>query len=243
VAIAPHLRVRLAAFRTLTRARTLNQTIEPTTIAGFNQFFDDFNGTSAWQYSAALDVKLTDSLFSGISYSYRDLKGPVFVLGGGAGEEASETEQDEDMGLAYLYWTPSDRWALRTELGYERFNQNPPEDLPDLPVRRRLETWSVPTSAAYFHPSGLFGKITGTWVHQEVENPQPFFTEGDDSFVILDAAVGYRLPKRRGILSLEARNVLDEGFKFQDVNFRTLEPVRPRYTPARTILARLTLNF
>jgi len=39
--------VRGAVFRTLKRTLINDQTLEPTQVAGFNQFFDDFNATQA----------------------------------------------------------------------------------------------------------------------------------------------------------------------------------------------------
>lgn len=67
--------------------------------------------------------------------------------------------------------------------------------------------------------------------------------EGTENFFLLDAALGYRLPNRRGILSIEAKNILDEAFAFRNINFFTSEPMNPRFVPTRTIFARLTLNF
>jgi tetratricopeptide (TPR) repeat protein len=45
--IVDQLRLRLAYIETVKRALIADQTIEPTQIAGFNQFFDDLNGTKA----------------------------------------------------------------------------------------------------------------------------------------------------------------------------------------------------
>ena len=42
--------VRAAAFKVLKRTLVTNQTLEPTQVAGFNQFFDDIDGASAWRY-------------------------------------------------------------------------------------------------------------------------------------------------------------------------------------------------
>jgi hypothetical protein len=62
-------------------------------------------------------------------------------------------------------------------------------------------------------------------------------------FFLLDAAIGYRIPKRYGILSLEARNILDEGFQFQDDEFRTRGARRSAFVPERALLARATFFF
>ena len=67
--------------------------------------------------------------------------------------------------------------------------------------------------------------------------------EGQDDFVVVDAAIGYRLPKRIGVVSLEGRNLLDENFQYQDDNFRIAEPTSPRFIPERSVFVRVTLSF
>ena len=69
--------------------------------------------------------------------------------------------------------------------------------------------------------------------------------EGSDSFITVDAAIGYRLPNRRGIFSLQVTNLFDEEFKYQDDNFREFrdEPSSGPYIPDRAILARVSLQF
>lgn len=65
--------LRAAAFRTFKRTLITNQTLEPTQVAGFNQFFDDVNGTEAWRYGGAIDQRFTKNLFGGVEFSKRDL--------------------------------------------------------------------------------------------------------------------------------------------------------------------------
>ena len=64
------------------------------------------------------------------------------------------------------------------------------------------------------------------------------FEAGEDSFWIMDAVIGYRLPKRSGIFTIEAKNLFDEHFRFQDINLGN-----PLIQPDRLILAKLTLSF
>ena len=61
---------------------------------------------------------------------------------------------------------------------------------------------------------------------------------GEDRFWVVDAFVGYRLAKRRGLLSLNADNLLDEDFHFQDI-----DPTNPSLFPERLISLRFTLAF
>ena len=70
-------------------------------------------------------------------------------------------------------------------------------------------------------------------------NPGSFVTEkGSDHFWVLDASVSYRLPRRYGLISVEAKNLLDEQFQFQ-----TMEKAYPEIVPERFILAKITLSF
>ena len=66
-----------------------------------------------------------------------------------------------------------------------------------------------------------------------------------DQFWVADATIGYRLPDRYGLIALEARNLFDERFKFQDFDFdridQTTLPIR-MIAPERTILGRLIFN-
>ena len=64
-------------------------------------------------------------------------------------------------------------------------------------------------------------------------------TEKDsDNFWIVDASLGYRLPKRYGIVSLGVLNLFDEEFNFQDT-----DPALPQIAPERTVLLRFTVSI
>ena len=55
--VLPKTTLRAAAFRTFKRTLLTDQTLEPTQVAGFNQFYDDQESTDAWVYGAAVDQK------------------------------------------------------------------------------------------------------------------------------------------------------------------------------------------
>ncbi|MCE3241369.1 MAG: hypothetical protein K0Q83_1876, partial [Deltaproteobacteria bacterium] len=69
--------LRAGVSRILKRTLIVDQTLEPTQIAGFNQFFDDPIVTEAWRYGAAIDQKLTSEIFGGVELSKRDLDIPA----------------------------------------------------------------------------------------------------------------------------------------------------------------------
>ena len=49
-------------------------------------------------------------------------------------------------------------------------------------------------------------------------------------------SVGYRLPKRFGLITLLAKNIFDTQFKYQETDL-----VRPSFVPDRRILLRFSL--
>ena len=230
----PDTTLRGAVFRTLKRTLISNQTLEPTQVAGFNQFFDDIDGTEAWRYGIAIDQKFSKELYGGVELSRRDMDVPFTNTISGQVEETDEIEQ---LARTYLYWTPH-RWlALSAEYQFERFDTDP-----DAPRDEMVEikTYRLPLKIGFFHPLGFSAWIKATHVNQKGEfgNSSAGIVRGDDQFWVVDASIGYRFPKRWGLITLEARNLFDEDFKFQDT-----DPANPTIYPERLILTKFTLSF
>jgi tetratricopeptide (TPR) repeat protein len=221
------------------------RTIQPTQVAGFNQFFDDLNGTEGWRYAGGLDVRLTDDISAGVEASKRNLSEPIQV---GLATRIFRENRDESFYRAYLYWTPDTEWAVSSEFQFDIYErESGAATLRQVP--KRVETWSAPLSLRYFNPLGFFGVLTGTFIYQDVNrevgldgNVGP---EGNYGSFIVDTGVGYRFPQRRGSASFGVRNVFDTRLRYQDDNFREFreDPPFSRFIPERTILGRLTLNF
>jgi tetratricopeptide (TPR) repeat protein len=235
----PGTTVRAAVFRVLKRTLIADQTIEPTQVAGFNQFFDDPNLTESWRYGVALDQKFTDSIFAGFELSRRDLTVPFARLDDTTGNVVNdEADWEENLARAYVFWTPHPWVALRTGFVYERFEReaNTPGGFTE------LDTYRVPVGISFFHPSGFSASFTATYWNQEgtfergVE--EHFFQKGSDSFWLLDAAISYRLPKRWGFITVGVTNLLDTNFKYYNVDFEN-----QNILPERTVFAKLTLAF
>jgi tetratricopeptide (TPR) repeat protein len=233
-------RLRLAYFKTIKRAIPVDQTIEPTQISGFNQFFDDFNGTQTERYGIGLDTQLSDQLYAGMEYSRRNLSVPITVI-----TKPEISDRHEELYATYFYWTPHKNWAVSLEPAYEKFKRSP--NAPSIQGRalRKVKTAIIPLKIKYFHPTGFFAQIGGSYINQKVDlAPDSTFIKNRDTVFLLDAAIGYRLPKRLGIISLEGRNLTDENFLHQDLNTqRAGESVTPRFIPDRTIFVRTTFSF
>ena len=226
--------IRAAAFRTLKRTLITDQTIEPTQVAGFNQFFDDTNGTSAWRYGVAVDQKITKELFAGSEFARRDLNSPFVQRNVIAGTTTSGKQDiQEDLSRVYLFWTPHTRWVLKAEYQFEHFRS---EGLTDLP--QRLQTHRIPLGVNFFHPSGLSASLKATYINQAGRFVRTDGSDrnGSEDFWTLDAALNYRLPKRYGIVTFGATNLADRKFKFYDRDFKN-----PMLQPSRMIFGRITL--
>lgn len=237
--------LRAAAFRTVKPALVNNRNLEPTQVAGFNQLFDDGNGDTSVRYGLGLDWRLTQGLFAGAEATWRYVD--AWFIDSEA-SRARSVDHDERTHRAFLFWTPAPRWALSAELVYDDFEAERSVLTVQDVVPEQVETVSLPLWLRYFHPSGFFAGLGTTLVRQEVERSPAAelgLDEGDENFVVLDASLGYRFPKRRGLISLEVNNLLDEGFRYQDDSFREFQdaPSIGPYIPERRALARLTLNW
>jgi tetratricopeptide (TPR) repeat protein/opacity protein-like surface antigen len=221
----PDTTLRAAAFRVLKRTLITDATLEPTQVAGFNQFYDDFNGTKAWRYGAGVDQKFTKGLFGGLEFSKRDLETRSIGLENAVVKE----DVDEYLSRIYLFWAPHPWLALRTEYMFEQFRS---EGLAGEP--KKLNTHGVPLGLNFFHPSGVSAFLTGTFYNQDIKLADA--RNGRDDFWLVDLGINYRLPKRYGFITVGATNLFDKKFKFfeRDSN-------NARIRPNRMILGKITL--
>jgi tetratricopeptide (TPR) repeat protein len=229
--------LRAAAFRVLKRTLTSGQTIEPTQVAGFNQFFDDLNGTDAWRFGGAIDQKFTNKLYGGGEFTYRALDVPFVDATDPLNIAVRDAGWDEYFGRAYLFWTPHPWWALSTEFLFERLER----DEKFTAGVSEVDTYQVPLAVRFFHPSGLSAALTTTYWNQDGtftgvldNNPR----HGSDNFWTVNLGANYRLPKRYGLITVGVTNLTNEDFRYYDADFKS-----PVIQPTRQIFARITLAF
>ncbi|MFC1826762.1 TonB-dependent receptor domain-containing protein [Thermodesulfobacteriota bacterium] len=231
----PNTTVRGAAFRVLKRTLITDQTLEPTQVAGFNQFYDDADGTESRRYAAAIDQKFSKDIYGGAEFSKRDLVVPVL-------DSSSELDWDEKLFRAYLFWTPANWLAVTGEYVYEEFNRD--TRLSDGTILLSDGALSVETNYVllgmnFFSAYGLSASLNGTFVDQKGDFERYGVsggTPGEDDFWLFDAAVSYRLPKRYGSITAGAKNLFDEEFQYFDT-----DRDNPRIIPDRFFFVRLTL--
>ncbi len=232
--------VRGAVFRTLKRLLITDQTLEPTQVAGFNQFFDDANATEAWNYGIAVDQKFSQNVFGGAEYSQRDLEVPFSQIGAPG---VTHVGWNEWLTRAYLYWTPHTWLALSAEYLFERFER---EQGFFTFGTKTLETHRVPLGINFYHPSGFSARLKGTHFDQrgsfERQMAIGVFESGKDQFWLVDADVSYRLPKRYGFITVGAKNLFDKNFEYFDTGVGS-HIQNPAVQPERMFFARVTLSF
>ena len=204
-----------------------------------NQFFDDFDATEAWNYGMAIDQKFSESIYGGAEITQRDLKFPTFVLPRDpeAPAELKRLDRKERLGRAYLYWTPHQWIALSAEYQYEKTEI----DKENMGEFEFLRTNRFPLAMTFSHPSGFSVKFKTIYIDQEGKfkpqtAPVGVVVSGADNFWIVDASISYRLPKRMGIITIDARNLFDQFFNYYDIDL-----ANPSIQPKRSVFARFTL--
>jgi hypothetical protein len=240
--VSDALMLRGAYFEGVKPVLSSNRTLEPTQVAGFNQYFDDANATKFERYGVGADWTLSQDLTIGAEATKRELDSPVINTNTGNGKFE---DRDEWTHRVYGFWTPADRWSLSAEFVYDKFENESGSELA-FDVPEYVRTLSFPLGVRYFHPSGLFASVGATYVDQKLRGePNYQHKTGDSDFTVVDLGVGYRMPKRMGVVSLSVQNVFDEDFDYMDDSYRTFqdEPTVGPYTPERTIMGRVMLSF
>jgi tetratricopeptide (TPR) repeat protein len=244
--VTDNLSLRAATFQWIKPIMAANRNLEPTQVSGFNQVYDDLDGDISRDQGVGLDWRLTRTLFIGADSIWRDIEVPLTDIEGAAIFE----NWKEQVQRAYLFWAPTSNLSLSGQVIYDQFEGQAGilTDFFDAPLS--VKTFSVPLGVRYFAPNGFFAGVIATYVDQEVVRSeiQKLFgsSDGQDNFVVVDATLGWRFPKRFGIATLTAYNLFDQKFFYQDDNFRDFRDEPPStgpYIPERRVLGRVTLYF
>lgn len=243
--VTPATTLRFAWFRILKQPLAVNQTIQPTQVAGFNQFYDDFDGTDADQYGVGIDHRFSTTLLGGVEHSHRNLLVPTSVTSGFPRTLAFFNEtRTEDLSRAYLYWTLGKNLALSSEYSFEDLSRDLNSEVISQNSAIKVRTHRIPLGINYYDPSGLFMLCSASFIAQNAEFPIDIESteKFDDQFWIVDASIGYRFPKRLGTASLVLKNILDQRFRFKNTDAKG-EPRLSMFEPGRSIFVNVSLSF
>ena len=237
--------IRAAATRTMERPLIASQTLEPTQVGGFNQFFDNAEAAQDSRLAVGLDQKLSRDAYTGFELTGARMKVPLFLT-----DSVEEFDWKERAGKAYLYWkVPSDRqrmllpdWAAALALQYEAGDIRHPEELPGDDGIIRLDTQFASIGLTLFPFEPFFAQWISTHVRQ---TGQLQAGVGFDSFAVnesfwtTDVSLNYRIPGGRGIFALGAGNVFDRDLH----GFQEIDKANPRFAARRIAFARLVVQF
>lgn len=237
--------LRGAAFTSVRRPLIGNQTIEPTDVAGFNQFFTgieqfygDPEGTVSRRMALGIDQRFSPHTFAGIEGAARHLEVPSVI-------ENKDYRWREKSARAYLYhsvlppgWSG---WNLALTVSGELDSQHRPHGLPGSEGFLDLDTRRVPLGLAVFSPQGFTLRAITTHVRQSgafsTDLLEPVIGSRDNAW-ITDLSLEYRLPKRFGLISVAGRNIFDNALNLVDT-----DPLNPRDARRRIVIARFSIQF
>ncbi len=238
--LSPNTTVRLAAFQSVKRPVVANQTIEPTQVAGFNQFFDDINGTISRRAGFAVGHQLVRDLYTGLEITRRVLRVPL---------SRTDFTWTENSDRAYIYWAIDPAvtkptlsgWTASLTANYEVEDFNRPEAFTGFERIVNLKGRYLPLGVRAFHDSGLSIQLASTYARQKGVFrviPTSSRIDVDSRFWNTDLSVAYRLPKRLGQLTVGVKNLFDKAFQFQEV-----DSANPRFATEQFVYAQITLAF
>ena len=224
--------LRLAAFKGVKRSFVANQTLQPSQFAGFNQFFDDPNGSRYRRVGLGVDQRLSAGSFVGAEWSRRQIDVPGFV-----GEP--DFRWTERMARIYVYQLLGPGFSATAELQHEALRR--PPEFTDFEGFTVLDTVFLPLGLRWHGPGPWSAGIKLTAVHQRLRYEDRHFDlqDGRSNFVVADLSLAYRLPNRAGQISLEARNLFNQQHRYQELTFFS----SPRLAPGRLVLLRGSLVF
>ena len=237
--------LRLAGIETFKRSLVSDQTLEPTNIAGFNQFFDDPTGAEAKVYGLGVDHKINldkagfSKIHLGIEGVKRQIDVPVSV--DFLDFEIARIGERNIRAYAYL---PYKNWSIGLDLENEVFDRQlffeGPEQIVDLRTKRAR------FNISYFNSNGFSFSIMPTFIDQKASMINRFFLEysGEDNFWVFDALVRYQVPdwllpsNSNGEFFLNLKNIFDKEISYQDT-----DPFDSRFESERVVFIGVNLSF
>jgi hypothetical protein len=147
----------------------------------------------------------------------------------------------DDLASAYVNVLAGKRVAISVDWNFDKRKFDTTTMSPLFLFQDRFETQRIRPQVRVFLPIGFFASVTGSHYDQEVDQfddlTSPVRTTETADFWTVDAAVGWRLPRRLGSISIEGTNLLDEQFGFYE------QSLQENVIPTRRIGLRADFAF
>lgn len=232
-----NLRLRAALFKAVSKTVAANQTLEPVTVAGFNQLYGDRDGLHSRNGGLGIDYGLDGGMNLGASVVRRLLEGEVLRFGAAS----ADTRGDELLGDAWLHLPLGSRLAFYTGYRYARLDDAWVSGAIDAIPSARNE--SVPLGLHWFAGDRLTAKVQTTWYRHRLaidEPPQAHRWDQQHAYV-LDFSLRWALEQRLGAVEAGVMNATDEDTEiaqYQEGGIASLG-----FYPARMLFLRFNLNL
>jgi tetratricopeptide (TPR) repeat protein len=235
----PATALRVAVFQGVKGPKYLDQTVEPTQFAGFNQVFDDLDGTRWRRTAIGLDHRFGNGVATGLEWSRRTLEVPSIGCGLAA---ACRADWRERLHGAHVVVPFGKDVALSLAWRYEGLRlADQPVDFFNLPYRTKTEI--VPLGMWLKLAARLSTRVEAVRVRQQatiVDAPEP--ATRTESAWLANARLSYVQPDRRFGFMLAAYNIFDRRIAIQDTDLSG-NPRVPLFYPSRTVLLQATILF
>lgn len=243
--VLPGGTLRLVSMHGINRFIGSGTTLEPTQVAGFNQFHDDSFAYVSKQRGIAWDQRINSRLSWGVERTLRAIGSP--------GNTGEYTWSDEQTTRAYANWMLPRNWTQALAPGWEGALAASYDSLtyarPDSSTGLEQVTDYTPRhlrmAAKLFQPLGLEMELAATRVlargtHYVLDigfnsESVPF----SNQFWIWDASVAYNLPGKQGKIIFGGMNLGDKRLG----SYVEIDPLMPRFAPSRFLYGKLLLNF
>lgn len=216
---------RTAYFQVLKRPFSIEQTIEPTQLGGFNQFNDDLDGVQSDNYAVGVDIDAGKGHRFGAETLLRKSHG--FAL-----FNAPANTEDKNAGI-FWSWAVSP-WAVSLAYRYENTELAAflASTMGTIDVDNQLVTQGVPLQVKWIHPVGLSVSASNTYFHQKFSSSQGEAITS--SFSLFNVVMNYAFFNHQVEIDVRCDNVFDEGVRYQSTNFRDPSPQLTPFIPERT---------
>lgn len=241
---------RLAAFRVLQRTLTSNQTLEPTNIVGFNQFYDNQDSTVIRTYAAGVDSSFSFGLAGqsiepslGIAYASQRLS----IVEGSADLRG---EWHDDLLTSYVY-LPMNSWSIGFELEHQHLEREPGYETLDF--IRTADSTRARISVDHFTAQGVRLGVSSDILYQSGDfvDRIAYLVNGSDAPLEIvsstqrDVTISTHLvvpmnnfTRFDGSVALSIDNLLDEKVNHQDI-----DPLNSRYSNGREVSIQVGVRF
>jgi tetratricopeptide (TPR) repeat protein len=239
-------KISIAQFETVKGPLLEQRSLEPTAFGGFNQVFDDLDGTRSTRSGLRLEQRFDTTTNAGFELSRRRLDVPNI----GCQDQPCFGAWEEDSHQAFAATSWLGRFGASVEWHYETLRLRDSIDLApvgDIPFRIRTEL--VPIRFWASISKGITGTIEQIHVRQDAirmvtDDADNLIAEsGSSSFWLTNFRIKWR-PEATAPYSIQlaAYNLMNRHFRFQNTDMNNL-PRTPLFYPDRTVLLQLDIHF